>query len=133
MTRKKAIILSITIVLLCLTTLGITLGYLTKTMFGEKEVSIVTGTLRVDFEDSNFITLDNATPMSDSKGQSLEPYTFTITNTGNIPAYYQIGFEEDPGNTLSQNYVKMRMIGSNGYDSDIMTRDSFQDILLNVH
>ncbi len=131
MSRKKAIILSISIVLLCLCTLGITLGYLTKTMFGKKEVSIVTGTLKVDFEDSNFLSLDNATPMSDRKGQSLEPYTFTITNTGNITAYYQIGFEEDPGNTLNTRYVKMRMIGDNGYDSDIMSRDNFKDILLN--
>ncbi len=131
MSRKKAIILSISIVLLCLCTLGITLGYLTKTMFGEKEVSIVTGTLKVDFEDSNFLSLDNATPMSDRKGQELEPYTFTITNTGNITAYYQIGFEEDPGNTLNTRYVKMRMIGDNGYDSDIMSRDNIQEILLN--
>ena len=131
MSRKKAIVLSISIVLLCLCTLGITLGYLTKTMFGEKEVSIVTGTLRVDFEDSNFLSLDNATPMSDRKGQELEPYTFTITNTGNITAYYQIGFEEDLGNTLNTRYVKMRMIGDNGYDSDIMSRDNFQEILLN--
>ncbi len=131
MSRKKAIVLSISIVLLCLCTLGITLGYLTKTMFGEKEVSIVTGTLKVDFEDSNFLSLDNATPMSDRKGQELEPYTFTITNTGNITAYYQIGFEEDPGNTLNTRYVKMRMTGDNGYDSDIMSRDNFQEILLN--
>ncbi len=131
MSRKKAIILSISIVLLCLCTLGITLGYLTKTMFGEKEVSIVTGTLKVDFEDSNFLSLDNATPMSDRKGQELEPYTFTITNTGNITVYYQIGFEEDPRNTLNTRYVKMRMIGDNGYDSDIMSRDNFKDILLN--
>ncbi len=131
MSRKKAIVLSISIVLLCLTTLGITLGYLTKTMFGEEEVSIVTGTLKVDFEDSNFLSLDNATPMSDRKGQELEPYTFTITNTGNITAYYQIGFEEDSGNTLNTRYVKMRMIGDNGYDSDIISRDNFQEILLN--
>ncbi len=131
MLRKKAIVLSISIVLLCLCTLGITLGYLTKTMFGKKEVSVVTGTLKVDFEDSNFLSLDNATPMSDRKGQELEPYTFTITNTGNITAYYQIGFEEDPGNTLNTRYVKMRMIGDNGYDSDIMSRDNFQEILLN--
>ncbi len=130
MSRKKAIVLSISIVLLCLCTLGITLGYLTKTMFGEKEVSIVTGTLKVDFADSNFIALDNATPISDSKGQALEPYTFTITNTGNITAYYQIGLEDDSGNTLNTNYVKMRMIGNNGYDSDIMTRDNFQGVLL---
>ena len=132
MKRKKAIILTISILALCVCTVGISFGYLTKTLTGEKEVSIVSGTLRIDFQDSNIITLDNIALMSDSKGLASEPYTFTITNTGNITAYYQVGFEDDSANTLNTQFVKMRMTGDNGYDSGVIRRSSFEDILLSA-
>ena len=132
MKRKKAIILSVTIVLLCICTLGISFGYLTKTIRGTKSLSIVAGTLKIDFQDSNLINLTNSEPMSDKKGQGVTPYTFTITNTGNIVVYYQVGFEDDTmNNTLNTSLVRMRLTGDNGYDSGVVTRSSFDDIILN--
>ena len=38
----------------------------------------------------NNISLDNAYPISNDKGKSLTPYTFTVTNTCDITAQYSI-------------------------------------------
>ena len=64
-------------------------------------------------------------PISDSKGLKTTPYTFTITNTGNIDAYYHISLEEDVNNTLDNRYIKMKMTGSNGYDSGVIKVNSY--------
>ena len=58
--------------------------------------------------------------MTDKQGLKTTPYTFTVTNTGNINAYYHVSLEEDSNNTLSNNYIKMKVTGSNGYDSGVI-------------
>ena len=124
--RKKYIIISIIVVLISLIALiGTTYAFLTMTIEGDKVVSIRAGVFKVDFTEGDSITLDNAAPTSDSKGQNTTPYTFTITNEGNLTAYYHVLMEEDSANTLSNSYLKMRITGSNGYDSGVVKVSSY--------
>ena len=90
-TRKKYIVLVIvTIVISVIALIGASYALLTMTIQGDKKITLTAGILKVDFEDGNYINLDNAAPMTDAQGQKLTPYTFTITNTGNINAYYHV-------------------------------------------
>ena len=73
----------------------------------------------MDFTEGNAITMDNAMPMTDENGMNTTPYTFTITNSGDVDAYYTVSNEEELANTLDTNYLKMRLTGSDGYDSGI--------------
>ena len=124
--RKKYIIISLIVVLISLIALiGTTYAFLTMTIEGEKVVSIRAGVFKVDFTEGDSINLDNAAPTSDSKGQSQTPYTFTITNEGNLTAYYHISLEEDSANTLPNSYLKMRITGSDGYDSGVVKVNSY--------
>ena len=121
MSKKKYIIISVVVILISIIALiGTSYALLTMTLEGDKKITLTAGILRVDFTDSNYINLDNTAPTSDSKGQSTTPYTFTITNTGNIDAYYHISLEEDSANTLSNTYLKMRLTNDKGYDSGIV-------------
>ena len=119
--KKKYIIISVSIVLVSIIALiGATYALLTMTIQGDKKVSLTAGILKVDFEDGNYINLENAAPMTDAQGQKLTPYTFTITNTGNINAYYHVSLEEDSNNTLDNSYLKMKLTNNKGYDSGIV-------------
>ena len=119
--RKKYIILVVVTVLISVIALtGATYALLTATIEGNKKVTLKAGILKVDFTDGNYINLDNVAPISDSKGLQQEPYTFTITNNGNINAYYHVLLEEDNANTLTNSYLKMRLTGDNGYDSGVV-------------
>ena len=126
MERKKYIIISVIVISISIIALiGTSYALLTMSIEGEKEISLTAGILKVDFSEGNNINLDNAAPMSDTQGLKTTPYTFTITNTGNIDAYYHISLEEDSNNTLSNRYVKMKMTGSNGYDSGIIKVNNY--------
>lgn len=120
-TRKKYIVLVIvTIVISVIALIGASYALLTMTLEGDKKVSLTAGILKVDFAEGNNINLDNVAPMTDAQGQKTTPYTFTITNTGNINAYYHVSLEEDVNNTLPNSYLKMRLTGDNGYDSGVV-------------
>ncbi len=119
--KKKYIIAAVLIVLVSVIALiGTTYAFLTMTIEGDKTITLRAGVFKVDFTEGDSINLDNAAPTSDSKGQSQTPYTFTITNEGNLTAYYHVLMEEDSANTLANSYLKMRITGSNGYDSGVV-------------
>ena len=121
MTRKKYIIISVVIILISIIALiGSSYAILTMTIEGDKKISVTAGILKVDFTDGNYINLDNAAPVTDKQGLKTSPYTFTITNTGNINAYYHVSLEEETTNTLTHNYLKMRLTNDKGYDSGVV-------------
>ena len=63
---------------------------------GEKKYSLTIGTLDFSIDnEENSIRLMNAYPMSDTEGQALRPYTFTLTNTGTLKEYYKISLITD--------------------------------------
>ena len=70
--------------------------------------TITVGTLKIDFNDNadglgNTIKLNGAYPESDNDGQKEEPYTFKITNSGNVSANYKIKILDDTDMIESDN------------------------------
>ena len=118
MKDKKIIVLIVLILISIIALIGSSYALLTKSFKSEK-LSMQVGTLKVDFTEGNAINMANAAPMTDSDGLKSTPYTFTITNGGDINAYYTVSNEEELANTLDTNYLKMRLTGSDGYDSGI--------------
>lgn len=90
-TKKKYIVLVIvTIVISVIALLGASYALLTMTIEGDKKITLTAGILQVDFKEGDNINLDNVAPMTNREGLKTTPYTFTITNTGNINAYYHV-------------------------------------------
>ena len=118
MKDKRIIVLIVLILISIITLIGSSYALLTKSFKSEK-LSMQVGTLKVDFTEGNAITMNNAIPMTDENGMNTTPYTFTITNSGDVDAYYTVSNEEELANTLDTNYLKMRLTGSDGYDSGI--------------
>ena len=119
--EKNKIILVIILILISLIALvGSSYALLTKS-FKSKKLSMEVGSLKIDFAEGNAINMANAAPMTDSNGMKTTPYTFTITNGGDINAYYTVSNEEELANTLDTSYLRMQLTGSDGYDSGIKT------------
>ena len=121
--RKDLIIITVLVAMCLVTLVGSSYALFTKTLSSTKKISVQAGTLKVDFAEGNRINLSNVAPMSDSDGMNTTPYTFTITNSGSVAAYYTIRNEEDSSNTLNNKYIKYRLISDN-YDSGIKTLDT---------
>ena len=118
MKDKKIIVLIVLILISIIALIGSSYALLTKSFKSEK-LSMQVGTLKVDFTEGNAITMNNAMPMTDENGMNTTPYTFTITNSGDVDAYYTVSNEEELANTLDTNYLKMRLTSDDGYDSGI--------------
>lgn len=64
---------------------------LTKDFVGEKTYSIQIGMFDLEMqEENNSIRLLNAYPMTDEEGRALNPYKFSITNTGDYEEDYRV-------------------------------------------
>ncbi len=85
---------------------------------------IKVGTLNIDFGEgsSNTIKLSGQYPMSDEEGVKLTPYTFTIENTGTLPANYEIFIQDDTdmieqdncaNNQLNKDYIRYKLDSGN--------------------
>ena len=118
--KKLIIIIVVSIIVSILVITGVSYALFSKTLKGDKTLSIESGTLKIDFEEGDTINLENTGTLSDEEGLESKPYTFTITNSGDIKAYYTISFQEDTdNNTLDTNFVKYKLTSDKGYDSGI--------------
>ncbi len=121
MSKNKLIAIIVISVSVCVfLLLGTTFALFSKTLKGDKTVSIESGTLKIDFEEGDTINLEDTGTLSDAEGLESNPYTFTITNSGDIKAYYTVSFQEDSdNNTLDTSFVKYKLTSDKGYDSGI--------------
>ena len=72
---------------------------------GENIVNV--GCFEVTFEEvTNPISLNNTYPVSDTKGLTTTPYTFTIKNTCTIDAAYDVTLNTITTNTMQKNWIK---------------------------
>ena len=90
---------------------------------------VTTDCFNITFVDSNDINLQKAYPITDSEGSSLTPYTFTIENTCDGPASYQINLEtmgqEGSVKVLPEEYLKANLIEKDS--SNISTNNLTSD------
>ena len=113
---KKNIIF-VVISILILVSLGIGLSYSMWNMSLSQDTNNVIATTSECFDvtltnQSNAIKLENAYPISDSKGKSLTPFTFTVKNTCDMFASYSVSLESLKGSTLSSEFLKV-MVNDN--------------------
>ena len=90
--NKKIIIIGVFIIVLIL--IGITYAYLRTTLQGEEEYVIRAGTLDLVLGEGNELTLEKQIPIEDEEGMSLDGFTFSLTNNGNIESDYTIYLDD---------------------------------------
>ncbi len=92
--NKKVIIILVAIILILL--IGIAYAYLRTTLEGQEEYVIRVGTLDLVLGEDNELTLEKQIPIEDSEGMSLNGFSFSLTNNGNIETDYTIYLDDIP-------------------------------------
>ena len=98
--NKKVIIIGVAIILLLL--IGIAFAYLVTTLHGQEEYVLRAGTLNLELDDKNELTLSSQIPLEDKEGMTLEGFNFSLINHGNIETDYTIYLDDialDEGET----------------------------------
>ncbi len=114
--RDKKTILSYFVILsfLVCALIGTSYGFILQNT-NDKPNVFMTGILDISFKDNTeSIDLDNSYPMKDEEGMNTDGYTFTITNTGNIPAYFLIYLDDQSSsnNSILRNQLKYSLNNS---------------------
>mgnify|MGYP004566074259 CR=1 FL=1 len=113
MTKKNIMFISVSLILLMLLGIGVSysMWILTVSQTGVNTAYSKCFDLSITNKENN-ISLENAYPITNAKGKSLTPFTFTITNTCDINASYNINLESLNGTTLKADYLDI-MLDSN--------------------
>lgn len=98
--------LTVIILVLLIVLLGGTYAFLTQSLKGAKTSNVIIGNLSLKLKDdtTDGIYLDNAYPVADSVGLTYDPYSFSLTNNGNIESSYTIYLDDEE---LSSGEVRM--------------------------
>ena len=112
--KKNIMFVGVSICLLIL--LGIGLSYSMWNMRVSQDTdNVISTTDCFDItlaNQSNAIKLDNAYPITDTKGKTLTPFTFSIKNVCDMAVAYTVSLESLKGTTLASDYLKV-MVNNN--------------------
>ena len=122
MQKKNIIFLSVSLVLIILLGIGVSYSMWNVSVSQDTNNTAYTECFDLSITNKeNNISLDNAYPISNDKGKSLTPYTFTVTNTCDITAQYNINLEVLKDSTLSSKFIDVMFEGNinllSSYDS----------------
>ena len=109
MEKKKRNILVLTVLLIgVVAIIGVSyaLWVLNLTQTGQND--IVSSCFNITFTDKNNISLQKAYPILDAEGKKLTPYEFTITNTCDSYASFNVNLEVLNTTTLTNN-VRLKL------------------------
>ena len=122
MTKKNIIFLSVSLVLIILLGIGVSYSMWNVSVSQDTNNTAYTECFDLSLTNKeNNISLNNAYPISNDKGKNLTPYTFTVTNTCDITAQYNINLEVSNNSTLSSKFIDVMFEGNinllSSYDS----------------
>ncbi len=105
--NNKMLFITLGVVLSIAVAVGISYAIWILTNTQTSKNIVQTGCFDITFvEDTDGIELRNAYPITDEAGVKLSPYTFTITNTCDIAAGYQVNIEMLNTTTLDHSLLK---------------------------
>lgn len=101
---------------------GSSYAYLHYLIKGEETNLVEAGCLKVNVKELNNINLKDQVPLDDEEGKKLSPYSYTITNSCNLEAYYETTFNTlTSSNSSNDGNVKIYLTGDNYFEPTILT------------
>ena len=130
MRKINIIIACFSIVMIIFLGVGISYSMWNISLKEDKVNTVMTSCFDITYSsDNNNINLSNTYPITDEKGLSLTPYTFTITNNCDINAYYKINLETLNNSNIDNKFMKVSLNESN--PKKINTYESTDKVLNN--
>lgn len=125
---------TIAILIILVLIVGTAYAWLVLSLKGEKTNTVIVGNLSLKLEnESAGINLEDASPVSENVGMSYKPYSFELTNDGNIESTYTIYLVDDddkiPAGTekLKDEYIRFNLIKNGIKENSKLLTDIMSD------
>lgn len=107
---KKIIMIVLSIILVIIVMSSTTYALFFKTHTLDNTESYTAGILDITVEEGSKLSLTNTLPMPDEEGAKTTPYTFTITNNGNISYTFDLKMlSTTTSNQINSKYIKVKL------------------------
>ena len=107
---KKIVMIILSIILVIIVMSSTTYALFFKTHTLDNTESYTAGILDITVEEGSKLSLTNTLPMTDEEGAKTTPYTFTITNNGNISYTFDLKMlSTTTSNQINSKYIKVKL------------------------
>ena len=107
---KKIIMIILSIILVIIVMSSTTYALFFKTHTLDNTESYTAGILDITVKEGSKLSLTNTLPMTDEEGAKTTPYTFTITNNGNISYTFDLKMlSTTTSNQINSKYIKVKL------------------------
>ena len=107
---KKIVMIILSIILVIIVMSSTTYALFFKTHTLDNTESYTAGILDITVEEGSKLSLTNTLPMTDEEGAKTTPYTFTITNNGNISYKFDLKMlSTTTSNQINSKYIKVKL------------------------
>jgi len=137
--KEKKILYLISGITVCIFVIGVSFAFWYLNLEQTTPNVVTSGCFSMEFTEGNAISLNDAYPVSDEEGMKLTPYTFTLTNDGDLDLYISLYLEKDttPGlnytvdgkqyiEAVEENQIKVAI----GEDGSTPTIKNYSDTLV---
>lgn len=132
---KYIVILIILIIVLIVLILGVSFAAIFYSKTGEEINKVTTGTMTMSYsENTNGINLENAYPMSDDIGKTLNDenqyFDFTVSATlgGNVIINYAITATKESDSTLPDSSIKVYLTDKDNNEQQVLAPTKISDL-----
>ena len=114
MKKKYIIMVSLSVILTLLLGIGVSYSLWNISVSQDKVNTAMTSCFNITYSsESSAINLEKQYPISDEAGSNLTPYTFKITNSCDIDAYYKINLETLNTSNIDTRFIKASLNNTN--------------------
>ena len=130
---------SLSVILTLLLGIGVSYSLWNISVSQDKVNTAMTSCFDITYSsESSAINLEKQYPISDEAGSNLTPYTFKITNSCDIDAYYKINLETLNTSNIDTRFIKASLNNTNTKISRVtastaMTREFFQRFFVTLY
>lgn len=126
--KKQTTIIAIAVVLVTVAVIGVSYAIFFQVNRNTADQVITAGNLELSINDITALTL--SAPMTTSEGLASTPVSYTVSNTGNLPATYSLYIYAGSGNNIALNKIKISTDGDSSSGSTSTVLSSIADTLV---
>lgn len=108
--KKQTTVIAIAVALVAVTVIGVSYAIFFDVQKNTNNQVITAGTLKLTIADVS--ALDVSEPLDEASGLKSDPASYTVNNTGNLPANYKIYIYADTDNAVELSKIKVSTDGN---------------------
>jgi len=126
--NKRNLLIMMSLLIISFIVIGVSYAIWQMTLTQTDKNTVTTSCFKIEFQDANPLNLEKSYPILNEEGKNLIPYTFTIKNTCDTYATYQINLEVLNTSTLINLDTIRVLLNETNFEKDSSLLESYEQV-----